>query len=176
MTHDELKRIFGDKLQEVSIPENTYGIDINVDFNDYAIYYDAEFTKSTVAKAHICDFKQVKRHGIAPNNSNCKAFNCYIGDYYVDEADVILKDLQYEDFDFMSISAEFGKYEVYSIANVKKSDLNKFIPYRISQSTIYGWYGFFTNLDVARQLLEEAKQKEIYDLKMKMDKISSFYL
>ena len=75
MTHYELKHIFGDSLQEVTIPENTYGIDINVDFNDYAVYYNAEFTKSTLVKAHICDFKQVKKHGVVPNNSNYTTFN-----------------------------------------------------------------------------------------------------
>ena len=45
---------------------------------------------------------------------DCKTFNCRIGDYYVDEAVVILKNLQYEDFDFMSNSAGFGKYETFS--------------------------------------------------------------
>ena len=50
LTYDELKRIFGDSVQEVTIPANTYGIDINVDFNNYAVYYNAEFTKSTLVK------------------------------------------------------------------------------------------------------------------------------
>ena len=174
MTHDELKRIFGDSLQEVTIPANTYGIDINVDFNDYAIYYNAEFTKSTLVKAHICDFKQVKKHGVVPNNSNYKAFNCYVGDYYVDEAVVILKDLQYGDFDFMSDSAGFGKYEAYSVAAVEKDNLNKFLPYIISQSSVYGWYGFFTSLDFAKGLIEDAKQKEIDALTRRIRAISGF--
>ena len=176
MTHDELKRIFGDSAQEVIIQENTYGIDINVDFNNYAVYYNAEFTKSTLVKAHICDFKQVKKHGVVPNDSCCKTFNCIIGDYYVDEAFVILKDLQYEDFDFMSSPAGFGKYEEYSVTTVTKDNLNKFIPYRINQSTIYGWYGFFTNLDVAKGLIEDARQEEINNLKSKIKTIEMFSL
>lgn len=175
MTHDILKRIFGDSPQEViTIPENTYGIDINVDFSNYAVYYNAEFTKSTVVKAHICDFKQVKKHGVVPNNS--KAFNCYVGDYYVDEAIVILKDLQYGDFDFMSNSAGFGKYEAYSVTAVTKDNLNKFLPYRISRSSVYGWYGFFTSLDVAKSLIENTKQKEINNLKSKIKTIEMFSL
>lgn len=176
MTHKELKNIFGDKLEKVTIPENTYGIDINVSFDNCAVYYNAEFTKSSVVKAHICDFKQVKKHGVVPNNSNYGAFNCYVGDYYVDEAAVILKDLQYDDFDFMSRSAGFGKYEAYSVTTVEKDNLNKFLSYRISQSSIYGWYGFFTTLDNARQLLEKIKQKEISDLKAQIDKIAYFSL
>lgn len=176
MTYEELKNIFGDKLEEVTIPENTYGIDINVSFDNYAVYYNAEFTKSNVVKAHICDFKKVKKHGVVPNNHNYGAFNCYVGDYYVDEAAVILKDLQYDDFDFMSRSAGFGKYEAYSVTAVEKDNLNKFLPYRISQSSIYGWYGFFTNLDNARQLLEEIKQKEIDDLKRKISIVNAFSL
>lgn len=176
MTHDELKRIFGDSLQEVTIPANTYGIDINVDFNDYAIYYNAEFTKSALVKAHICDFKQVKKHGVVPNNSNYKAFNCYVGDYYVDEAVVILKDLQYGDFDFMSNSAGFGKYEAYSVTAVEKDNLNTFLPYRISHSSVYGWYGFFTSLDFAKGLIEDTKQKEINILKSKIKTIEMFSL
>lgn len=176
MTHKELKNIFGDKLEKVTIPENTYGIDINVSFDNCAVYYNAEFTKSSVVKAHICDFKQVKKHGVVPNNSNYGAFNCYVGDYYIDEAAVILKDLQYDDFDFMSRSAGFGKYEAYSVTAVEKDNLNKFLPYRISQSSIYGWYGFFTTLDNARQLLEKIKQKEISDLKAQIDKIAYFSL
>ena len=175
MTHDILKRIFGDLPQEVvTIPENIYGIDINVDFNDYAIYYNAEFTKSTLVKAHICDFKQVKKHGVVPNNGNSKAFNCYVGDYYVDEAVVILKDLQYGDFDFMSDSAGFGKYEAYSVTAVEKDNLNKFLPYRISQSSVYGWYGFFTSLDFAKGLIEDTKQKEIDALTRRIRAISGF--
>ena len=176
MTYDELKRIFGDSLQEVTIPENTYEIDINVDFNNYAIYYNAEFTKSTLVKAHICDFKQVKKHGVVPNNGNGIAFNCYIGDYYVDEAVVILKDLQYGDFDFMSNSAGFGKYEAYSVTAVEKDNLNKFLPYRISRSSVYGWYGFFTSLDVAKSIIEDTKQKEINILKSKIKTIEMFSL
>ena len=125
LTYDELKRIFGDSVQEVTIPANIYGIDINADFNNYAVCYNAEFTKSTLVKAHICEFKQVKKHGVVPNNSNCKTFNCYVGDYYVDEAVVILKDLQYGDFDFMSKSAGFGNYEAYSVTAVTKDNLNK---------------------------------------------------
>ena len=176
MTHKELKNIFGDKLQKVTIPENIYGIDINVNFDNCAVYYNAEFTKSSVVKAHICDFKKVKKHGIVPNNNSNGAFNCYIGDYYTDEAAVILKDLQYDDFDFMSRSAGFGKYEAYSVTAVEKENLNKFLPYRISQSSIYGWYGFFTNLDNARQLLENIKQKKISDLKAQIDRIDYFSL
>ena len=174
MTHGELKRIFGDSLQEVSIPNNIYGIDINVDFNNYAVYYNAEFTKSTLAKAHICDFKQVKRHGVVPNNNDCKTFNCYVGDYYVDEAVVILKNLQYEDFGFMSKSAGFGKYEAFSVTTVEKDNLNKFLPYRISQTTVYGWYGFFNSLDIAKSLIEDTKQKEINNLKSKIKTIEMF--
>lgn len=177
MTHGELKRIFGDSLQEVSIPENTYGIDINVDFNNYAVYYNAEFTKSTLVKAHICDFKNVKKYGVVPNNNGCKSFNCRIGDYYVDEAVVILKNLQYEDFDFMSKSAGFGKYEEFSVTAVEKDNLNKFLPYRISHtSDVYGWYGFFTSLDIAKSLIEDTKQKEINNLKSKIKTIEMFSL
>lgn len=176
MTHDELKRIFGDSLQEVTIPSNTYGIDINVDFNDYAIYYNADFTKSTLVKAHICDFKQVKKYGVVPNNTSCKTFNCYVGDYYVDEAVVVLKDLQYGDFDFMSNPAGFGKYEAYSVTAVEKDNLNKFLLYRISQSSIYGWYGFFTSLDFAKDFIEDTKQKEINNLKSKIKTIEMFSL
>lgn len=176
MTREELKRIFGDSLQEVSIPKNIYGIDINVDFNNYAVYYNAEFTKSTIVKAHICDFKKIKKHGVVPNNNGCKTFNCYIGDYYVDEAVVILKDLQYEDFDFMSKSAGFGKYEVFSVSSVEKDNLNKFLPYRISQTSVYGWYGFFTSLDIAKSLIENTKQKEISNLKSKIKTIEMFSL
>ena len=176
LTYDELKRIFGDSVQEVTIPANIYGIDINVDFNNYAVYYNAEFTKSTLVKAHICEFKQVKKHGVVPNNSNCKTFNCYVGDYYVDEAIVILKDLQYGDFDFMSKSAGFGNYEAYSVTAVTKDNLNKFLPYRISQSSVYGWYGFFTSLDVAKGLIEDTKQKEISNLKSKIKTIEMFSL
>ena len=176
MTHDELKHIFSDSAQEVIIPENTYGIDINADFNNYAVYYNAEFTKSTIVKAHICDFKQVKKHGVVPNNDGCKTFNCYVGDYYVDEAVVVLKDLQYEDFDFMSKSAGFGNYEAYSVTAVTKDNLNKFLPYRISQSSVYGWYGFFTSLDVAKGLIEDTKQKEISNLKSIIKTIEMFSL
>lgn len=176
MTHDELKRIFGDSLQEVSIPKNIYGIDTNVVFSNYAVYYNAEFTKSTLVKAHICDFKQVKKHGVIPSNNGCKTFNCCVGDYYVDEAVVILKDLQYEDFDFMSKSAGFGKYEAFSVTAVEKDNLNKFLPYRISQTSIYGWYGFFTNLDVAKSLIEDTKQKEINNLKSKIKTLEMFSL
>ena len=176
MTYKELKNIFGDKLQEVTIPENTYGIDINVNFDNCAVYYNAEFTKSSVVKAHICDFKKVKKHGVIPSNHSNGAFNCYVGDYYTDEAAVVLKDLQYDDFDFMSRSAGFGKYEAYSVTAVEKDNLNKFLPYRISQSSIYGWYGFFTTLDNARRLLEKIKQKEIYELKRKIDVINAFLL
>ena len=176
MTYDELKRIFGDSVQEVIIPENTYGIDINVDFSNYAVYYNAEFTKSTLVKAHICDFKQVKKHGVVPNDNCYKTFNCYVGDYYVDEAVVILKDLQYRDFDFMSKPTGFGKYEAYSVTTVTKDNLNKFLPYRISQTTIYGWYGFFTSLDFAKGLIEDTKQKEINNLKSKIRTIEMFSL
>lgn len=165
-----------DKLETVVIPENTYGIDINVDFNDYAIYYNAEFTKSTLVKAHICDFKQVKKFGVVPNNNGCKIINCYVGDYHVDEAVVILKDLQYGDFDFMSSPAGFGKYEAYSVTAVTKDNLNKFLPYRITQSSVYGWYGFFTSLDFAKGRIEDAKQKEINNLKSKIRTIEMFSL
>jgi hypothetical protein len=161
----------------VSVPKNIYGIDINVDFNNYAVYYNAEFTKSTLVKAHICDFKQVKKHGVVPDNNGGKTFNCYVGDYYVDEAVVILKNLQYEDFDFMSKSAGFGKYEAFSVTAVEKDNLNKFLPYRISQTSgVYGWYGFFTSLDVAKRLIEDTKQKEINNLKSKIKTIEMFSL
>lgn len=176
MTHEELKSIFGDSLQEVSIPKNIYGIDTNVDFTNYAVYYNAEFTKSTLVKAHICDFKNVKKYGIVPNNNDSKTFNCYVGDYYVDEAVVILKDLQHEDFDFISKSAGFGEYKAYSITEVSKDNLNKFQPYRISQTSIYGYYGFFTSLDVAKSLVEDIKQKEITNLKSKIKTIEMFSL
>lgn len=178
MTQDQLKLVFGHLLQKVSIPENTHGIDINVDFNNYAVYYNAEFTKSTLVKAHICDFKKVKKHGVIPNNDGCKTFNCYVGDYYVDEAVVILKNLQYEDFDFMSSkSAGFGKYEAFSVTAVAKDNLNKFLPYSINQtSVVYGWYGFFTNLNVAKSLIEDIKQKEINNLKSKIKTIELFSL
>ena len=173
-----LNDIVGDSSQEMIIPENTYGIDINVDFDSYAVYYNAEFNVefNTIVKAHICDFKRVKKHGVIPNNSNCKAFNCYVGDYYAYEAVVILKDLQYGDFDFMSNPAGFGKYEAYSVTTIDRDNLNKFLPYRISQSSIYGWYGFFTSLDFAKGLIEDAQQEEINSLKSKIKTIEMFSL
>ena len=52
----------------MTILASTYGIDINVDFSNYAVYYNAEFTKSAIVKTHICDFKQVNKYGVFPNN------------------------------------------------------------------------------------------------------------
>ena len=176
MTREELQNIFGDSLEvvELSAPSNRYKIDVNAKFNNYAVYYNADFTKSSIVKAQICDFKKVKKHGVIPSSKK-DTFNCMVGDYYVDEAMVVLKDLKYEDFDFMSFSAGFGEYEEYSVTYVLKDNLNKFVPYYVtSMKEPYGWYGFFTDLNIAKDLLKKTKLEEIKSLKSRIQAIEWF--
>ncbi len=178
----DFKKIFGNKIKKLKpivIPDNLYGIDIDVDFNDVAVYYSADFTKKVIAPAHILEFKSVKKHGVIPTEPSTDGiprFNCCVGDYTIDEAGVIIKGLQYGEFDFMSRSAGTGKYADYSIANVSKRNLNKFIPYNIDHGDPYGWYGFFNNIDIAKALFEKVKQATISSLEKKIATISWFSL
>lgn len=182
MENLDFKKVFGNKvlkLKPIVIPDNRYGIDIDVDFNDVAVYYNAEFTRKVVVPAHILEFKPIKKHGVIPTEAPADGiprFNCCVGDYTIDEASVIIKDLKYGDFDFMSKPAGSGKYEDYAIANVLKKDLNKFIPYHISHGEAYGWYGFFNSIDIAKELLEEAKKSIVSQLKKQIATISWFSL
>ena len=38
----------GVEMTTIEIPKNTYGIDINVEFNNVAVYYSADFTKKVI--------------------------------------------------------------------------------------------------------------------------------
>lgn len=185
MTKDDLKTLeaFGVKLTPIEIPKNTYGININVPFDNVAVYFNSNFTKKVVVAAHICDFLPVHKHGVVPQKINKnlppdqRPFNCYIGDYVVDEARVILKDNNEEVFDFFGKIAGFDEYERYSITSVLKEDLNIFQKYNVSEySSPFGYYGFFTSLDIANEKLNELKANEIGNLQMKMNTISWFSL
>lgn len=176
------EKVFGNRIQKLKpivIPDNYYGIDIDVEFNDVAVYYNAKFTRKVVVPAHILEFKPVKKHGVIPTEpptDGVPRFNCMVGDYTIDEASVILKGLQYGDFDFMSKPAGEGKYEEYAIANVLKRDLNKFIPYKISNGDPYGWYGFFNSLEQAKELFEEKKKSVLSSLERQISIITHFSL
>lgn len=59
----DFEKVFGNKIKKLKpivIPDNYYGIDIDVEFNDVAVYYNAEFTRKVVAPAHILEFKPIK--------------------------------------------------------------------------------------------------------------------
>lgn len=178
----DFEKVFGNKIKKLKpivIPDNYYGIDIDIEFNDIAVYYNAEFTRKVVVPAHILEFKPVKKHGVIPTEAPADGvprFNCMVGDYTIDEAGVIIKGLQYGDFDFMSKPAGSGKYADYAIANVLKRDLNKFIPYHISHGEAYGWYGFFNSIDIAKELFDEAKKSIISRLEKQIATISWFSL
>lgn len=178
----DFEKVFGNKIKKLKpivIPDNYYGIDIDVEFNDVAVYYNAEFTRKVIAPAHILEFKPVKKHGVIPTEppaDGVPRFNCMVGDYTIDEAGVIIKGLTYGDFDFMSKPAGYGKYADYNIANVLKKQLNTFIPYYISRGEPYGWYGFFTDINIAKGLFEEAKRSTISSLEKQIATISWFSL
>lgn len=178
----DYKKIFGNKIKKlkpIKIPDNYYGIDIDVDFNDVAVYYNAEFTRKVVVPAHILEFKPIKKHGVIPTEppvDGIPRFNCMVGDYTIDEARVIIKGLTYGDFDFMSKPAGYGKYADYNIANVLKKQLNTFIPYHISRGEPYGWYGFFTDINIAKELFESTKRSTISSLEKQIATISWFSL
>ena len=169
----------GVEMTTIEIPKNTYGIDINVEFNNVAVYYSAGFTKKVIAKAHIGKFRPTHKYGVVPNkpsHDGVPRFNCYVGDYVIDVAQVIIKDNdEYSGFDFMARCAGFDEYANYGITEVSKDNLNTFMPYVIdSGRDIYGWYGFFENIDLAKKAFEKAKASKIAEYKHKIEIIGNF--
>lgn len=168
-------------MTTAEIPKNTYGIDINVEFNNVAVYYSADFTKKVVAKAHIGKFRPTHKYGVIPTKPSYDGvprFNCCVGDYVIDVAQVIIKDNdEYGGFDFMARCAGSNEYANYSITEVSKDNLNTFMPYVIdSGRDIYGWYGFFENIDLAKKAFEKAKASKKAEYECKLELIKRFTL
>lgn len=175
---EEFEEAFGVELTSCEINNNTYGIDINAPFDDYAVYFRADFSKKVIVPAHICEFKPTKKYGAIP--SGCCADdtskpNWSIGEYTIDEAQVILKGNNNEVFDFYANIAGFGEYENYAVAKVWKKDLNEFMPYALGKE-IFGYFGFFNSLSTAIEKMNIIKDAKIAKLKKELENMSWFSL
>ena len=75
----------------------------------------------------------------------------------------------------MAKCAGNDEYANYSITEVSKDNYNTFMPYVIDSGRhIYGWYGFFENIDLAKKALEKAKANKRAEYKHKIETIDNF--
>lgn len=172
----DVLKAFGVELTPCELKKNTYDIDINVSFDDYAIYFNVDFSNKVVVSAHICEFKPVKKYGVIPTDSpadGVSRFDCCVGEYSIDEAQVVLKDNNRDVFDFYAKIAGFDEYENYSITAVIKKNLNEFIPYSFDKQVV-GYYGFFNSLNVATEKMNEIRKSQMYSLSKKLEAMSWF--
>lgn len=161
MTHEELEKIFGDKLKPIEvklpIPKKYDG----PAFDQFALYFSTDFRTIISVPAAVGEFVSVEKHGVIPPSDEYlekisklpadeRPFNCIIGDYTEIEAPVFFKDA----FDYCDVfnarrDLEY-KDDIYA-SYVIKSSYNKLCPVRDYHRNIIGYYGIFSSKDIAEQ-------------------------
>lgn len=70
MTHEELKKVFGDKLETIELKPPKF--DVPEEFDNFAVYLPKELDTVNVVKAKIMPAEEVKCHGVIPMSKECR--------------------------------------------------------------------------------------------------------
>lgn len=195
MTNEELKKIFGDKLQACELKLPTY--DLPDIFDNVAIYVSRNIDEILVHEAKILPAKEVKCHGVIPMSKEYREkyaklppheqpFNCCIGDYTEMQNDVWIRGMKTnmmhtgEEHMFRA-SHSIGMPDTYALASCAQDLVDNWIPvYYADSSKPAGWVGYFTTKANAKAALTDkisAKRKkldlELVELKKTEESIDS---
>ena len=196
MTHAELEKIFGEKLETIELKPPKF--DIPEEFNNVAVYVSRSLDSVIRREAKILPAKEVKCHGVIPMSKEYKEkydklppherpFNCCIGDYTEERHTIWIRGLELkpleigEEYKFKATHS-WGMPDGHATASCSKDDVNTWLPiYYADESHPAGYVGFFVNNDLAREAVRakfiarreelDKKRHQFYDYMNVAEKI-----
>lgn len=182
MTHEELKKIFGDKLETIEFKPPVF--DVPDVFDNVAVYVSRNLSNVIRREAKILPAKEVKCHGVIPMSKEYKEkydklpsherpFNCCIGDYTEERHTIWIRGLEIKHFNNseenkFKATHKLGMPDGYAVASCCIDDLNEWLPiYYANERMPFGYVGFFNDAAKAYAAVKAKfaeKQTELLDL------------